>query len=249
MRTSPEAAGIDKMSRLRNLVGREHKHGIRLPAWLERVVSVGIVSTDEQIIRRQRCVNVGAFAMIATAGSHLIMNSVHDFRGLLPVDADNLFMLAGAALVLRLHRFGEHVGAITLLLLILLGHTFIVWSFGLASELQVYFTLAGAILFFFGVPNWRLFLGFFLAFVIALVIALKFAPVDGLAIPWDRDFRDMLSTQAMINTIVINAALMFYSLRALHRAEIELEDQHERSEALIATVMPSSIAKRLKSGR
>jgi adenylate cyclase len=53
----------------------------------------------------------------------------------------------------------------------------------------------------------------------------------------------------MINTIVINAALLFYALSALHRAEIELQDQHERSETLIATVMPPSIAKRLKSGR
>jgi adenylate cyclase len=99
------------------------------------------------------------------------------------------------------------------------------------------------------VPNWRLFLAFFVAFLAALVVALKFAPPDGLVIPWDRDFRDLLSTQAMINTIVINAALLFYSLAALHRAESELQDQHERSEALIATVMPSSIATRLKSGQ
>jgi adenylate cyclase len=220
-----------------------------LPAWLERLVSVGIVSQDEQIIRRQRCVNVAAFAMIATASSHLIINSAHDFRGLIVVNADNLCMLAGALLVPQLHRFGEHVGAIALLVLILFGHTLIVWSFGLASELQVYFTLAGAMLFFFGVSNWRLFLAFFAVFVIALVSAVKFAPIAGLVIPWDQDFRDLLSTQAMINTIVINAALLFYALSALHRAEIELQDQHERSETLIATVMPPSIAKRLKSGR
>src|SRR5215831_12126024 len=121
--------------------------------------------------------------MIATAGSHLITNSLHDFRGLLPINAGNVVMLVGALLVPRMHRFGEHAGAITLLLLILFGHTFIVWSFGLASELQVYFTLAGAIVFFFGVPNWRLFLGFFVVFLTALVIALKFAPPAGLVIP------------------------------------------------------------------
>ena len=224
------------MTRLRDLIGREPKLGIRLPAWLERLVSIGIVSSDEQVVRRQRCVNVAALAMLATAGSHLIINSVHDFRGLFSVNVDNVLMVAVALLIPRLHRFGEHIGAITLLLMILFGHMFIVWSFGLASELQVYFTLAGAILFFFGVPNWRLFLAFFVAFLAALVVALKFAPPDGLVIPWDRDFRDLLSTQAMINTIVINAALLFYSLAALHRAESELQDQHERSEALIATV-------------
>jgi adenylate cyclase len=237
------------MTRLRDLVGRERKHGIQLPAWIERLVSIGIVSRDEQIIRRQRCVNVAAFAMVATAGSHFIINSVHDFRGLLPVNVDNLCMLAGALLVPRLHRFGEHAAAIALIFLILFGHMFIVWSLGLASQLQVYFTLAGAILFFFGVQNWRLFLGFFSMYVVALVIALKFAPVSGLFVPWDREFRELLSTQAMINTIVINAALLFYALTALHRAEIELQDQHQRSEALIATVMPPLIAARLKSGR
>jgi adenylate cyclase len=237
------------MTRLRDLVRREPRRGVQLPAWLERLVSVGIVSTDQQVVRRQRCVNVGAFAMIATTSSHLIINSAHDFRGLLPINADNLVMLAGALLVPRLHRFGEHVGAITLLLLILFGHTFIVWSFGLASELQVYFTLAGAILFFFGVPNWRLFLAFYAVFVVALVGALKFAPVAGLVMPDDRDFRDLLSTQAMINAIMINAALMFYALASRHRAEVELQDEHDRSEALISTVMPPTIANRLKSGR
>ena len=70
----------------------------------------------------------GRFAMLATAGSHLIINSMHDFRGLLSVNADNVLTVAGALLVPRLHRFGEHVGAIALLLMILFGHTFIVWS-------------------------------------------------------------------------------------------------------------------------
>ena len=121
--------------------------------------------------------------MLATAGSHLIINSMHDFRGLLSVNADNVLTVAGALLVPRLHRFGEHVGAIALLLMILFGHTFIVWSFGLASELQIYFTLAGAVLFFFGVPNWRLFLVFFLVFLAALVAALNSHQWPGWSFP------------------------------------------------------------------
>jgi adenylate cyclase len=237
------------MSRLRNLIGREPRAAIVLPGWLERWISIGIVSKDEQIIRRQRCVNVAAWAMVATTFTHLIINSVHDLHGLLVVNADNLVMFAGALLVPRLHRFGEHVGAITLLTLILFGHTLIVCLFGLASELQVYFTMAGAILFFFGVQNWRLFLGFFGIFFVALVLVLLFAPVAGLAIPWDQEFRELLSIQAMVTTIVINAVLLFYALLLLHRAEINLQAQYERSEALITTVMPSAIAARLKSGR
>ena len=53
------------MTRLRDLV-RERKPSIRLPGWLERLTSVGIVTHDPQIARRQRITNVAA---LATAGN------------------------------------------------------------------------------------------------------------------------------------------------------------------------------------
>src|SRR5258708_31787865 len=62
----------------------------------------------------------------------------------------------------------------------------------------------------------------------------------------DTGLRDMLTSQAMINTITINAVIHFYAVAALRRAEIELENEYERSEALVTTMMPSSIATRLK---
>ena len=96
--------------------------------------------------------------------------------------------------------------------------------------------------------NWRLSFFFFGLFVVSLLIALNFAPAEGLVMPEDRAFRDVLSNQAMINVSAIFAALLFFALAALQRAEVELQDQHERSEALIGTVMPHSIAARLKSG-
>jgi adenylate cyclase len=86
-------------------------------------------------------------------------------------------------------------------------------------------------------------------YLAALLVALNFAPLDGLVIPQDEAFRDTLSTQAMVSTIIINAAILFYALTMLRRAELAVEDQYERSEALIATVMPPAIAERLKSGR
>lgn len=237
------------MTRLRDLVRLESRPTIRLPAWLTRLISIGIVSTDELVVERQRCVNVAAFVVAATALSHLIINAFHDFRGLVLVNVDNVFMLAVALVAPRLHRFGEHVGAITLVLGVLVGQLFIVWSLGLASQLHIYYALGGAMLFFFGVENWRLFLTFFGLYVLALVIALNLAPVAGLAVPEDREFRDLLSSQAMINTAVIIAALIFYALWDRDRARMQLQDEHARSEALLTTLMPQAIAARLKSGR
>jgi adenylate cyclase len=237
------------MARLRDLVRLESRPAVRLPAWLTRLISIGIVSTDELVIERQRCVNVAAFVVAATALSHLIINAFHDFRGLVLVNVDNVFMLAVALVVPRLHRFGEHVGAITLILGVLVGQLFIVWSLGLSSQLHIYYALGGAMLFFFGVENWRLFLTFFGLYVVALMIALNFAPVAGLAVPEDREFRDLLSSQAMINAAVIIAALIFYALWDRDRARMQLQDEHARSEALLTTLMPQAIAARLKSGR
>jgi adenylate cyclase len=58
----------------------------------------------------------------------------------------------------------------------------------------------------------------------------------------------MLSTNAMLNTIIINAAMIFYALTALRNAELKLEQQYERSEALVTTILPESVAERLRSG-
>ena len=236
------------MTQLRDLVRRAPKRGLQFPSWLERVVSVGIVATDPQIVRRQRCVNTGAFASGGSAMSHLLFNSIHDFYGLAVVNGFNMIFICAIFVIPQLHRFGRNVGAITLILLALIVHSCVVWSFGLESDLQVYFVLGGVVLFFFGVQNWRLSFFFFGLFVVSLLIALNFAPAEGLVMPEDRAFRDVLSNQAMINVSAIFAALLFFALAALQRAEVELQDQHERSEALIGTVMPHSIAARLKSG-
>jgi adenylate cyclase len=103
-------------------------------------------------------------------------------------------------------------------------------------------------LFLFGVQNWRLFLGFFVLFVAVLLFTLNYAPVDGFVLPTDGRLRDLLSSQAMVDTITINAAMIFYALTALRKAEVDLEQQYERSEALVTTILPASVAARLRAG-
>jgi adenylate cyclase len=236
------------MSRFRDLVRRPPRSGIRLPDWLDRLTSIGIVTKDPDVVRRQRFTNVASFAAAADAASHFIINGAYAWRDLWVIHAYNGIMTILFLSIHRLHRFGDNVAAITLILMVLAGNLFAVWVLGLDSSLQVYFTLAGAMLFVLGVENWRLFLFFFVLYCAALFGSLEFAPVRGLVLPDDTHLRHILSAQAMINTIVINAALLFYALAALRRAERDLEEQYARSEALVANVMPPSIAARLKSG-
>jgi len=230
------------MARLRDLVGRPGKPGLQLPQWLDRLLSLGIVSTDPDIVRRQRCANIGVLAIVGNTLTHLVINALHNFHGLLPLNIYNIFIIAVPLLIPQLHRYGENLAAIALGLLVLLGHSFVVWSYGLASDVQVYFTMIpSALLLLLGVQHWRMFLAFFALYVAALLIALNYAPVDGWLIPEDEKFRELLSSQAMINTIVINAGLVFYALTLVRRADL-------LNLGLIETLMPRAIAERLKAG-
>jgi adenylate cyclase len=236
------------MTRWRDLVRREPERGIQLPAWAGWLISFGIVSGDPQVVRRQRCVNVAAYVIAANAASHFIINAFYDFHGLAIVNVYNALIVLTMLSIPRLHRFGEDVAAIALIILLIAGNLFVVWALGVTSDLHIYFTLAGGMLFFFGVRKWKLFLVFFIIVTAVLLFTLNYAPVDGFVLPQDGRLRDMLSTHAMINTITMNAAIIFYVLNALHRAEADLAHQYQRSEALVTTMMPAAIAERLKSG-
>ena len=145
------------MNRLSDLVRSQPKHGFEFPAWLDSLVSVGIVSSDPHVVRRQRFTNVVAYAIAVNATQHLVTNIVYAFQALAIVHVYNLIVIVTALMVPRLHRFGDNTAAITLLSLMLLGHLFIVWILGLDSGLQIYFTLAAVTLFMFGIEQWRLF--------------------------------------------------------------------------------------------
>jgi adenylate cyclase len=237
------------MTRLRELLGKPPRQFVHLPVWVDRLLSVGIVSTDPDVIRRQRFVNVCVLATIGSTISHIVMHSLHNFYGLIVINIYNVFMIFVPMLIPQLHRFGENVAAIALSSLILFGHSLVVCLLGLASDLQIYFTfLPSVFLILVGVQRWRFFVVFFLLCLAALVILTSYAPNEGLLIPEDEMFRDVLSRQAMINAISITSAIAFYTQTAQHRAEVDLEHALARSDGLIDIIMPRPIAERLKAG-
>ena len=81
-----------------------------------------------------------------------------------------------------------------------------------------------------------------LAFIVALEI---FAPRDG----------GLLSEAAMLGSFIgsvigtgtVMFALMFYAVHEVSRAEASAEFEYERSESLLANILPAAVAKRLKS--
>jgi adenylate cyclase len=234
------------MTRLSELIRGEAKHTLAMPRWLERLASIGIVTANPEITRRQRITNLGAFVASGTTLGHLIFNAVHDAGGLIIIHVFNGVFALLALLIPSLHRYGENAGAIGLATLVLIGTVAIVSLLGTASHLQIYFTLIGALLLFIGIQSWKLFSVYFVLFAVALLVTVNYAPHDGLIMSQDTGLRDMLTNQAMINTITVNCVIIFYAMAALRRAEVNLQNEYARSEALVTTMMPPSIATRLK---
>jgi len=80
------------MTQLRDLLRREPTPGLALPDWLERLLSVGIVTNDPQLAQRQRCVNVACYAAAISSASYLVITSLYDFGGLLLLNAYNAML-------------------------------------------------------------------------------------------------------------------------------------------------------------
>ena len=236
------------MNQLQQLIRGERPHKVYLPAWLEALASLGIAATDPLVARRQRLTNVFAFASAGNVLSHVLVTGLYEFGGFLGVHIFNLALAAAILAVPRLHRVGAYAAAHALVLLSVAGILFSLWVYGRSSQVYVYLTLTGIVLFLFGTENWRHYGVWLVVALASLLLGLAAAPPDGLLLPEDRDVRSLLATHVMINTLGANALMIFYALSTLRRTETELESQHARSTALINTVLPPSIAERLTSG-
>jgi adenylate cyclase len=216
---------------------------LRRNTWIasaaERLLFAGITSTDRLVRRRQLFTNIAAYAVALTAAVHFVSIAAHSFQGLLIVNAYNILVFVFCALNHRLHAFGDLVAATTLIVGVVIGHLFVVFALGTASDLQFYFTLAGFVLFIVGVENFRVFLALYAVNFAALLVTFIFVPENGFVLPGDSELRRNLSIEAAMNAYLINGLLFSFALTAQYRAE-------ERSEALLTSILPKRIAERLK---
>jgi adenylate cyclase len=156
--------------------------------------------------------------------------------------------IVGAAIyatVPLLHRFGELVPPLTFIATAYASIFTICWFVGTGSGLQFYFLVAACLVVLqLGVD--RIFLAAGLAAIAAgMVITLQFfVPRDTGAQPaWALSLSFVITT---ISACVMVVTTVWYAVREIVRAEAAMELEYERSETLLANILPSSIADRLK---
>lgn len=145
----------------------------------------------------------------------------------------------------RLCPLGEIVAPVTFVVFAYLSVGFFCYTMGTGSGLQFYFLVsASLVVLVLGIE--RIALAAVIAAVgVVLIIALELTvPNDrGIGPPW------MLTVgfiSSVVSSVVMILATLWYTLRETERAEQAMEAEYERSERLLANILPETIADRLK---
>jgi adenylate cyclase len=193
--------------------------------------------------RRRLLSVVTAIGVVITAGFGVMQLLAG--QGDWYVGTVNLGCAALFAVVPLLYRFGELIPPLVFITVAYLAMTFLCWHLGTDTGVQFYFLIAGAAaVMVVGVE--RIGIAIAVAAIgVSLVIALQFT------VPHDTGEQPVwfIKEGFIINTISAGAmavAIVWYGLRQIASAEAAMEQEYQRSEALLANILPASIAARLK---
>ncbi len=145
----------------------------------------------------------------------------------------------------RLCRFGELAAPLTFFVVAYLSVSFSCYSVGTGAGLQFYFLVnASLVVLVLGIERILLAAALAAAGIAATVALELLVPHDrGLGPPW-------VLTAGFITSAVSASVMIFatvwFALREIARAERAREEEYRRSETLLANILPTTIAQRLK---
>lgn len=199
----------------------------------------------DRIARSRKVINiVTSIASVVTVsfGVMVLVTQPWNWR----IALINFVSAAILAAIPSLHRYGVVAAQLTLTLTSYVVLSVLTWNVGTGSGLQFYFLVAATVaVLVLGIEHIVL-ACVLVAIGAAIVITLQFTvPADtGLQPSWALPVGFVTS---MISACVMAVATVWYALREIERAEQAMEQEYDRSESLLANILPASIATRLKN--
>lgn len=198
---------------------------------------------SERAARHRRVLNVTA--MISAA-----ITAFFGIQGILIgqdwwVTAINLASTVAYLMIPRLCGMGELVAPLVFFVVSYLTITVLCIYLGTGSGLQFYFVVAAALVLVVLGPDHIVLASILAAIGAATVIALEyFVPNDtGTQPPWA--FKTSFAL-TVITAWILVVATIWFALREIRRTREAMEAEYERSEQLLANILPATIAERLK---
>jgi adenylate cyclase len=199
----------------------------------------------ERIARNRKVINITATIAAFVSASFSVMQLVTE-DGIWRIALINLVASAIFVTVPLLHRFGELVAPLVLVLTTYVELSIVTLNVGTAAGLQFYFLVAATVVVLVLGIDHIVLACTLVAIGAAIVITLEFTvPADtGLQPAWALPVGFVVST---ISACTLAIATVWYALRETERAEEAMEEEYNRSESLLANILPRSIANRLKN--
>ena len=199
----------------------------------------------QRVARQRRVLNIITWLAAAVSASFAALQLVTE-RGIWYIGVINVVAAAIFAAIPLLHRFGHLIAPLTLIATTYVSLSVVCWSLGTATGLQFYFVVVATVaVLVLGIDHVVL-ASVLVAIGVALVITLQFTvPADtGVQPKWSVTVGFVVS---IISACVMAVAAVWYALRETERAEAAMELEYERSESLLANILPATIASRLKT--
>lgn len=199
---------------------------------------------SERVGRRLRVLMIASWIAATVSGAFGVFQLVMGGE-LWWLGAVNMVCGAVFLMIPRLCRFGELVAPLTFVIFAYVSIGFICFTIGTGSGLQFYFLVsASLVVLVLGIERIVL-ASLFAAVGVVITIALELTvpPDRGLGPPWTLTVGFVSS---VVSSAVMIVATIWYTLRETDRAEAAMEAEYERSELLLANILPQTIAARLK---
>jgi adenylate cyclase len=209
-------------------------------------IRYGTEAYPEKVTRRLRAVNFTVWCSAAFVAMYAVVQCFDPTPGIWKLAAANGVTAMLLVMLPLLHRFGPVAAPLGFSIISYAAIFIICGMIGTASGISIQYLAVGAVLLlFFGSGRIGLAV-LFGALAPALMLALEFSvPRDtGLVPP------AMLLTYfiaCIVGTCITLFAVVFYAVREIDRAEASAEREFERSETLLANILPAKIADRLKN--
>jgi adenylate cyclase len=198
----------------------------------------------ERVARRLRVLNIMTWSSAAVCAIFTVVQ-LFNGQGVWWISIVNMLAAVVFTLIPLLHRFGELLSPLVFTIAAYVVVFVICWHVGTGTGLQFYFLVSAcAVVLILGIEH--IVLAVILAAIgVALTITLQFTvPADtGVQPPWSIALGFVVIT---ISACFMAVATVGYAMREIARAEAAMEREYERSESLLANILPTSVAARLK---
>ena len=198
----------------------------------------------DSVTRPQRILNVATWiAAFVTAALGILQTFSGEkvlYIGLINIVTAGIFLL-----IPMLHRFGNIIAALVFVIIAYCSLTFVGSQIGTDSGVQFYYLVSASLaVLVLGTEHLAL-ASTVVAIGAALCVGMQFTvpPDTGIQPRWALQAGFVLATAAACFMIF---ATVWYAMREVSRAEAAMEVEYSRSEALLANILPASVAAKLK---